>query len=70
MAGRTYTGKNKFKWDRGSGSVISIGPKDHGPKLVTPPPNKYYKVDKHGNVSFHKSKYYSKGGHVWKGRPD
>ena len=67
MAGRTYTGKNKFKYDRGSGSIMRIGPSENAPKLVKP---QYYKVDKHGNVSFHKSKYYSKGGHVWKGRPD
>ena len=70
MAGRTYTGKNKHVWDRASNSIITIRPPESKPKPVSPSPNKYYKVDKHGNVSFHRSKYYSKGGHVWKGRPD
>ena len=73
-----YTGKNKFKYDRPSGSIITIRPPEKKIKVVKPKnplAGKKYTVDKHGHVQFKMgggkmkmSKYYKGGGSVITGR--
>ena len=75
-----YTGKNKFKYDRPSGSIITIRPPGmkggNGNKTTKNPlAGKKYTVDKHGHVQFKMgggkmkmSKYYKDGGSVVTGR--
>tara|TARA_R100001510_G_scaffold41382_1_gene37763 strand:+ start:670 stop:900 length:231 start_codon:yes stop_codon:yes gene_type:complete len=73
-----YTGKNKHKYDRASGSIITIRPPEKKIKIVQPKnplAGKKYTVDKHGNVQFKAhggkmkpSKYYKGGGNVVTGR--
>lgn len=73
-----YTGKNKFKYDRPSGSIITIRPpgnKGGGNGKKNPLAGRKYTVDKHGHVQFKMgggkmkmSKYYKDGGSVVTGR--
>jgi len=70
-----YTGKNKFKWDSASNSIITIPPKKK-PKAIgkkNPLAGRKYTVDKSGHVQFQNSggkisKYYAGGGNVITGR--
>ena len=75
-----YTGKNKFKYDKASGSIVNIAPKSNAPKIVKPKMDgmskrRKYNVMKDGTVQFRMgggkmkmSKYYKDGGTVITGR--
>jgi hypothetical protein len=75
-----YTGKNKHKYDRASGSIMTIRPPEKKIKIVEPKPKnplagKKYNVMKDGTVQFRMgggkmkmSKYYKDGGTVITGR--
>tara|TARA_S200002703_G_scaffold56403_1_gene49071 strand:+ start:888 stop:1118 length:231 start_codon:yes stop_codon:yes gene_type:complete len=73
-----YRGKNKHKYDRASGSIITIRPPENRIKVVQPKnplAGRKYTVDKSGNVQFKMgggkmkmSKYYKDGGTVITGR--
>ena len=58
-----YTGKNKHKYDKASGSIIAIRPPENKIKVVKP---RKYNVMKDGTIQMEGSKKYdfNKGGSV------
>ena len=61
-----YKGKNKHKYDRASGSIMTIRPPENKIKVVKPKPKRKYNVMKDGTIQMEGSKKYdfNKGGSV------